>query len=379
MLQQRIALSLACACAVIGCVGGSRPVTRDDASTPGPIDAGAPDAGLPVCVGTPVACADRGASSCLAGCRVRNCRGTPTACSYELFREDCIVRPGCSWGRRDLPYDECFGDAYPCSSFTDMPACTLNGCEWYSDEPCEGSPSPCTSLDEAECRQVPGCMLADARDAGMIEDAGTPDLDASGDAGVADAGAAWCTVEGGECDPFAADPCGSGRRCVADATTGTRCVEARGEIGEGLPCTTVGECASGLECRGTDGVFWCHRQCPAGSTGYCGGGRVLCGQRSPDPSGCLRFCIDEGPPCDIHRQDCADGLACYPVGNPEGEGWIPVCRSPGTGEVGSSCDDGAGCVPGVACVAGVCRQLCETTADCATGACGGTAPLTYCL
>ena len=157
------------------------PIPDVDAYVPSSVDAGQPDAGPPVCVGTPVPCSERSPTACGGGCSRDACRGTPNRCSTNPTSYSCAMAPGCSWAG-----DECFGTPYACASITESAACRASNCGWNVDAPCSGTAARCETMDAVACEVAPGCALA-ASDAGTL-DAGTLDAGTLHDGGRGDAG-----------------------------------------------------------------------------------------------------------------------------------------------------------------------------------------------
>jgi hypothetical protein len=74
--------------------------------------------------------------------------------------------------------------------------------------------------------------------------------------------------------------------------------------------------------------------------------------------------------CDPRLQDCGEGLACYGTGS-------FFCALPGTGEIGTSCEEESDCAPGLQCGTvftdvlgpGQCAPYCNTTDPGAADSC----------
>jgi hypothetical protein len=181
-----------------------------------------------------------------------------------------------------------------------------------------------------------------------------------------------------ECDVFAQD-CPAGEKCLAWANDGgnswnaTRCspiVEDPGQIGE--PCTVVGSGLSGMDT--CDVGMMCWNVDAETLEGTCLG---LCiGDRSSptcdDPSaycaiscdGALTLCL---PQCNPLEQDCAEGQACYPMGN----GYF-TCAPDASGDMGAQgdpCEFINVCDPGLTCLTADAVGCDETAFGCCTSYC----------
>jgi len=339
-----------------------------------------PDTGPPpppTCGGTATACADRALSQCEdgAGCALARCRGTPR-CIDHSSQFSCNRDVGCSWDGTlcsGIP-DE------PCGFWTSSTNCFEAGCTWNDfDPPCLGTPSSCESLHGADCLAQLGCHALDA-------DAGPPDggADAGHDAGGNDAAVLACTVTGGTCSPFSTTSCGANQTCIANGTPPHCTVSAITLRTEGQACTTDNECAWGLECHSFDAgaTFQCTRFCHAGSTTDCGP-MMRCNQLAYTGSTCLRVCAPMAASCDLALQNCATGSSCYVYFDGTAGAEVTGCYATGTVPIGGSCAYLNDCVRGASCFGGstgICRETCDTTADCSSGTCtGASASHHYCM
>lgn len=358
-------------CGLAGC-GRDFGIVQRDAGMwvpPPAFDAGPrPPLETVVCVGTPVPCDARERDDCAFGCIAGACTGRPSACSWFSSQSECERREGCTW-YRERYFDECDGDPRPCDTHSDRMMCEAQGCGWALTT-CQGAPYPCESMQARYCTDVPGCRLLNPPDGGPV------------DGGPVDAGP-WCSTPGA-CDPFVARSCGVGRLCVAtEDATGTRCVSAASSLrGEGSSCTSSNQCAEGLDCVTRGSTTRCYRRCRPDSLRTCGADS-RCWITGFDRAGCVDYCLNIGPPCDVVRQDCASGFACYSYWDDELVAVSSLCATTGTAPVGAACTALNDCVRGASCIDRLCRRVCNTTADCTSGTCAGTVPetpwLRYCL
>lgn len=207
---------------------------------------------------------------------------------------------------------------------------------------------------------------------GSLDDGGTtdPDADPTLDAGpgtLTDAPDAPrvsmpCTAMGA-CDPFDTTSCPLGEGCLMSAT-GTACMALASTLAlVGEACTLPNGCERGALCLSfaAEG-FRCHRMCPEGSIGFCGGA-ATCSGTLGDP--CVQVCRALPARCDIYAQDCADpALACSLAENFETGERYTGCRVPGTNVEGAACGGGMGaCAEGLVCVslagANTCHRVCR--------------------
>ena len=201
---------------------------------------------------------------------------------------------------------------------------------------------------------------ADTSDA-MIRDA-LADALMPADALVADS-APICTPKG-DCSPFVANSCGSGKTCRAE-TAGTMCglIPAQ-PLGEGLSCVATYECDAGLVCLNLQGAgARCHLLCPANASGYCGTGKA-CSVEIAGQS-CLKLCTPLAAACDIYdAQSCAGAnMKCDLARHPETDVRYTACLAAGSGKTGDACAGGSQCGRGLVCInsgtGAKCRQVCD--------------------
>jgi hypothetical protein len=134
------------------------------------------------CLGTPVACENRGVAECTDGCSVfSGCVGDTVTCESLTDRPMLCVQTGdCRYvgscqgraGCENVEYElcgetpgceqvaRCSGGSVSCESLDDSqcelhPQCLLG-------QQCRGNADSCRELDSSsECSAVPGCFLAD--------------------------------------------------------------------------------------------------------------------------------------------------------------------------------------------------------------------------
>jgi len=150
------------------------------------------------------------------------------------------------------------------------------------------------------------------------------------------------------------DPeCPDGFKCTVDgALNETHCVEVSPDPkGLGEPCTVMGDGFSGLDDCGLGMLCWGVDQRGQGTCiGLCDGPYDNC--VCVDPTAQATFCQEcvVGlciPGCDPLLQDCAEGSACYPVG----DGF--TCAPDASGEAGQAndpCEFINTCEKGLVCV-----------------------------
>jgi hypothetical protein len=269
---------------------------------------------------------------------------------------------------------------------------SLSGCSDRDSGPRDAPllDGPTSELD-APGTDVPG-LDASGLDASGLDASGldASGLDASGldapgvDAGPGDAGldaplvSMPCTATGA-CDPFDPASCPAMQSCRL-GPMGTECLPLAATVARvGEPCTRSDGCEAGATCLDFGAGFFCQRQCPAGSIGFCGEGQACTGSLG---DACVRVCRPLALRCDIYAQDCDDpALACTLVTNGETGERYTGCRTPGTLGAGVECGGMLGtCARGLVCVreAGVstCHAVCNTGGggpDCAAPeTCSGT-------
>lgn len=187
-----------------------------------------------------------------------------------------------------------------------------------------------------------------------------------------------CTAMGA-CDPFDPTSCPAMQSCRLGAM-GTECLPLAATVARtGEACTRSDGCEPGATCLDFGAGFFCMRQCPEGSIGFCGAGQACTGNLG---DACVRVCRPLATPCDIYAQDCADPmLACTLVTNGETGERYTGCRAPGTLTAGMECGGMLGtCARGLICVremgVSTCHSVCNTGMggpDCAAPeTCSGT-------
>lgn len=205
-------------------------------------------------------------------------------------------------------------------------------------------------------------------DASTPEDAGADGGVTSMDAGPVDAGAPDlgpvsmpCTATGA-CDPFDLTSCGAGLSCRPNGTGMTECLPIiAAPLEEGTACATARDCQPGLVCLDFGGGASCHRMCPRGSIGFCGGEDRCFGTLG---DACVQVCRSRPEPCDIYAQDCPNPAdACTLASDPETRAPYTGCRPNGMVGLGGFCGGMAGtCERGLICIregsASTCKQVC---------------------
>jgi hypothetical protein len=198
-----------------------------------------------------------------------------------------------------------------------------------------------------------------------------------------------------ECDMFAQD-CPDGEKCMpwdnmgGNSWNATRCspiADNPGQVGD--ECTVEGSGTSGID--DCDISTMCWDVDPKTNIGtcvaMCTGDEAAPICEDPDTScvivneGAIVLCL---PACDPLLQDCAEGLACYPIQDawncaPDASGELGVYGDPC--EFLNVCDPGlmclgAGAVPaGEACEgsAGCCSEICDITDPTGDAQCTGSA------
>ena len=173
------------------------------------------------------------------------------------------------------------------------------------------------------------------------------------------------------------DPeCPDGFKCTIEDSLGdTQCVEVAPEPkGLGEPCTMMGDGWSGLDDCDVGMLCWDVNERGQGTCiGLCDGDiniACVCADPAATPTWCqdcaVGLCI---PGCDPLLQDCAEGLACYPINN--GFNCTPDA-SGGAGQANEPCEFVNVCAEGLACLdavlasaacdpmlTGCCQPFCE--------------------
>lgn len=214
-----------------------------------------------------------------------------------------------------------------------------------------------------------GVDAASAGDAGL--DAGaTLDAGVDEDAGPGDGGSPFAS-----CDPYTADSCGAGMKCVVVARMAepmsfafvVGCVPSSlGLAAEGLPCTyadatpadtsdswVASNCRQGLSCSQNGHSYsTCNRICDAA---HACGADELCGLF--DTAGMVPGSCSTWSACDpVLQTGCAADQQCSVFFDGDTVHGVSACGPPGTTPVGDPCPGFAfevttPCVPGSQCYA----------------------------
>ncbi|MBI5534136.1 MAG: hypothetical protein HY898_15545 [Deltaproteobacteria bacterium] len=225
----------------------------------------------PVCSGTALQCVYMTSSECQLsnGCKPDSqCEGTAMDC-FALYQSECYAQEGCYWSSAS---SSCAGSSKSCSSFSDPTACgSQMKCKWKTT--CSGAVL-CTSLDKAQCSQVPGCYQS-ADGPPKTHECSNMDQACTGSTtccpGSSSGGTCVYNGHGAVCRPncSVANDCAS--LCCRNGICGDleQCNSTC--AGPGTGCSTPSDCCAGATCLNLN------------NKGLCA---VLCTSNSDCPGGC---------------------------------------------------------------------------------------------
>jgi hypothetical protein len=226
--------------------------------------------------------------------------------------------------------------------------------------------------------QIWGCA------SGTIYNVGTDDGGSGGTGGQADASdtsgsnakkdSATPDSYAGVCDPFSNNGCDSDKKCTALISNQAgqnvlllACGDKKGDRGEGESCTqyssagtqTGDDCADGLACFAIGNGATCHRICPTSGTANACPSSSICSLRFDSMTALgLAFC--QAPCQPLEKTGCQSDKACYAT--PAGA----VCLTPGSAQPGETCTNPNDCAADSTCITGstnVCSTFCSTATN----------------